>query len=137
MRQPRRGYVWSCLETIVCQRHGISELASNPVRDQWSRSATSQLLLRSSRRKRAISCLQPRPRSRMNSRPSTRRSATRDRSKPFTSDLGRISNPKRRQQARLAAFARYVLRTFDRGVVDPSKLQQLPALYFRTKLRIG
>ncbi|QDG94401.1 hypothetical protein NIBR502774_17710 (plasmid) [Rhizobium sp. NIBRBAC000502774] len=33
--------------------------------------------------------------------------------------------------------ARYVLKMYDRGVVDPLKLQRLAALYFRTKLRIG
>lgn len=36
-----------------------------------------------------------------------------------------------------ADVARYVLKMYDRGVVDPSKLQQLAALYFRTKLRVG
>jgi|EndMetStandDraft_2_1072991.scaffolds.fasta_scaffold1945051_1 hypothetical protein len=33
--------------------------------------------------------------------------------------------------------ARYVLKMYDRGVVDPSKLQGLAVLYFRTKLRVG
>lgn len=33
--------------------------------------------------------------------------------------------------------ARYVLKMYDRGVVDPLKLQRLAALYFRTKLRVG
>lgn len=33
--------------------------------------------------------------------------------------------------------ARYVLKMYDRGVVDPLKLQQLAGLYFRTKLRVG
>ncbi len=36
-----------------------------------------------------------------------------------------------------ADVARYVLKMYDRGVVDPSKLQQLAVLYFRTKLRVG
>jgi hypothetical protein len=36
-----------------------------------------------------------------------------------------------------ADVARYVLKMYDRGVVNPSKLQQLAALYFRTKLRGG
>ncbi|OAE47944.1 hypothetical protein [Agrobacterium tumefaciens] len=35
-----------------------------------------------------------------------------------------------------AEVARYVLKMYDRGVVDPLKLQQLTALYFRTKLRV-
>lgn len=33
--------------------------------------------------------------------------------------------------------ARYVLKMYDRGVVDPAKLQRLAELYFRTKLRLG
>ncbi|WCJ64167.1 hypothetical protein [Agrobacterium tumefaciens] len=36
-----------------------------------------------------------------------------------------------------ADVARYVLKMYDRGVVDPLKLQRLATLYFRTKLRVG
>ncbi|MDP9563395.1 UNVERIFIED_ORG: hypothetical protein J2740_004607 [Rhizobium nepotum] len=33
--------------------------------------------------------------------------------------------------------ARYVLKMYERGIVDPLKLERLAALYFRTKLRVG
>ncbi|CUX50002.1 MULTISPECIES: hypothetical protein [Rhizobium/Agrobacterium group] len=36
-----------------------------------------------------------------------------------------------------ADVARYVLKMYDRGVVDPLKLQRLATLYFRTKLLVG
>ncbi|MGV1821799.1 hypothetical protein G6L32_26085 [Agrobacterium tumefaciens] len=38
---------------------------------------------------------------------------------------------------RVDEVARYVLKMYDRGVVDPGKLERLSTLYFRTKLRVG
>jgi len=38
---------------------------------------------------------------------------------------------------RVDEVARYVLKMYDRGIVDPGKLQRMSALYFRTKLRVG
>ncbi len=34
-------------------------------------------------------------------------------------------------------IARYVLAMYNRGIIDPEKLERLATLYFRTKLRVG
>lgn len=33
--------------------------------------------------------------------------------------------------------ARYVLTMYNRGIIDPAKLERPAILYFRTKLRVG
>lgn len=36
-----------------------------------------------------------------------------------------------------AEVARYVLRMYDRGIVDPNKLQQITTLYFQSRLQLA
>lgn len=36
-----------------------------------------------------------------------------------------------------AEVARYVLRMYDRGIVDPQKLQQITSLHFQSRLRLS